>query len=102
MRKAQFLTVSAATIILVFVIFLAVSYRPPSSPSSTPVFSATPSPTANSTQNSTIGTIKDNYFLPTNLTVQIGTTVRWVNNGSDIHTTTSFASGSGGNEFLLE
>ena len=34
-------------------------------------------------------TIRDNSFSPTSLTIDPGTTVRWVNNGSAIHTVTS-------------
>ena len=34
-------------------------------------------------------TIRDNSFSPASLTVDPGTTVRWVHNGSAIHTVTS-------------
>jgi len=34
-------------------------------------------------------TIRDNSFSPSSLTVDPGTTVRWVNNGNMIHTVTS-------------
>jgi plastocyanin len=32
----------------------------------------------------------DNHFMPSKLTVTAGTTVTWMNNGTNFHTTTSF------------
>ena len=33
--------------------------------------------------------VKDNFFKPKRVTVEVGTRVKWVNRGGDAHTTTS-------------
>src|SRR4030042_3497049 len=100
MRKMSLLAILIVAVLITASAFFAFNYWPASSPSLTPSSTATQLPTTIPTQNASTVTIKDNYFLPGNLTVQVGTTVNWINNGADIHTTTSFDSGPGGNEFL--
>ena len=66
--------------------------------STAPSATVTPSPTA--ALNVTTVATKDNYYVPANLTVNVGTTVVWTNEGTDIHTATSYATGPGGTGYI--
>jgi plastocyanin len=66
-----------------------------SAPASTAAVTSTPAPTATPAPATTID-IGDHFFLPTSVTVAVGTNVTWVNRGQQGHTATavdgSFAS----------
>jgi|GEM_PF-3309066 len=68
------------------------AYVAPGGPYYTPAPGVAPSPRPMPAPSATTGTTvsaKDNTFDPGTLNVQVGTTVRWVNNGAHAHTITS-------------
>jgi plastocyanin len=76
MKMKQKLTIIVLTIVAIVFIFGCKTSQDATQPG--------PNPTDPNTV-----TIRDNSFSPSSLTVDPGTTVRWVNNGSMTHTVTS-------------
>ncbi len=106
-RKALFFLIPIVIIIVIVVaLFASNILKPPIMPSPMPTATPTLTPSTTPTQspptsgNTTVVVMKDNYYVPANLTIDIGTTVNWTNGGIDIHTTTSYTPGPGGTGYL--
>jgi plastocyanin len=58
-------------------------------PTATPAPTLVPTPTPAPAAAKVAATVVDNRFQPTALTIAVGSTVTWTNNGNNIHTLTS-------------